>query len=91
MIATLHTRNRLAFLDSHPQVLEDGSIKLKVYRKPTHTDQYLSFSSNHPIEHKLGVIRTLYNRAETIVTTPEDRTAESWTGHSLSVVTPSGH
>ena len=68
--------NRLAFLDSHPQVLEDGSIKLKVYRKPTHTDQYLSFSSNHPIEHKLGVIRTLYNRAETIVTTSEDRAAE---------------
>ena len=68
--------NRLAFLDSHPQVLEDGSIKLKVYRKPTHTDQYLSFSSNHPIEHKLGVIRTLYNRAETIVTTAEDRSAE---------------
>ena len=68
--------NRLAFLDSHPQVLEDGSIKLKVYRKPTHTDQYLSFSSNHPIEHKLGVIRTLYNRAETIVTTAEDRAAE---------------
>ena len=68
--------NSLAFLDSHPQVLEDGSIKLKVYRKPTHTDQYLSFSSNHPIEHKLGVIRTLYNRAETIVTTSEDRAAE---------------
>ena len=68
--------NALAFLDSHPQVLEDGSLKLKVYRKPTHTDQYLSFSSNHPIEHKLGVIRTLYNRAESIVTTAEDRVEE---------------
>ena len=32
---------------------ENGGLKLQIYRKPTHTDQYLNFSSHHPIEHKL--------------------------------------
>ena len=68
--------NALAFLDSLSCVQEDGSLRVKVYRKPTHTDQYLNWSSCHPIEHKLSVIRTLYNRATTVVTHAEDREAE---------------
>jgi len=44
--------------------------------KPTHTDQYLHFESHHPLEQKLGVIRTLFNRADTIVTSVEDKSKE---------------
>ena len=69
--------------DSHLPALDvdtirkaDGSLTFKVYRKPTHTDQYLNFESSQPLQHKLGVIRTLYHRADTIVTDPEDRRAE---------------
>ncbi|CAH3017961.1 unnamed protein product, partial [Porites evermanni] len=54
---------------------EDGSIKPLVYRKATHTDQYLSFQSHHPLQHTLAVIRTLLERSDSIVT-EEDRKQE---------------
>ncbi|XP_070550371.1 uncharacterized protein [Ptychodera flava] len=56
----------LAFLDTLSVVQVDGSINLKSYRKPTHTDQYLNFTSNRPLQHKLGVIQTLFHRAESV-------------------------
>ncbi len=59
--------------------LDNGTIKcsvLYVYRKPTHTDQYLHFNSHHPLQHKLGVIKTLTHRAQTVVTTEEDKNRE---------------
>ncbi|XP_072019492.1 uncharacterized protein [Amphiura filiformis] len=66
----------LAFLDTHTVIKEDRSLKIKIYRKPTHTDQYLNFQSNHPVQHKPGVIQTLYHRADCIVTNPVDKEEE---------------
>ncbi len=66
----------IAFLDSLVKHMPDGSLRLSVYRKPTHTNQYLNFLSHHPLHQKLGVIRTLNHRCETIVTSEEDRTKE---------------
>ena len=43
-----------------------NSIKSTVYRKPTHTDRYLDYNSNHPISAKLTVINTLIHRAKQI-------------------------
>ena len=50
----------------------DGSIKLLVYRKKSHTGQYLHLSSHHPLHQKLGVYHTLMDRAHGIITESED-------------------
>ena len=64
--------DNLAFLDCHVHLNPDGSLNSTVYRKPTHTDHYLQFDSHHPLIHKLGVIRTLHYRANTVISNPQD-------------------
>ena len=63
-------------MDTLSVIQPDWSIKVKIYRKSTNTDQHLDFNSNHPVEHKLVVIRTLYHRADTVVTDNLDRQEE---------------
>ena len=58
--------NSIAMLDTLITRNPNGSLSFSVYRKSTHTDQYLSFSSHQPLEHKLGVIRTLTHRAKVL-------------------------
>jgi len=64
---------QIPFLDTLLVRREDGSVKLLVYRKKSHTDQYLNFGSHHPLNHKLAVIRTLLDRCYSIVTEEDDR------------------
>ena len=54
----------------------DGSVKLTIYRKKTHPDQYLQFNSHHPLHQKFGVGRTLLDRCDSLVTDQEDKIAE---------------
>ena len=54
----------------------DGTLDLTVYRKKTHTDQYLLFDSHHPLEHKLGVVRTLCHRANSVITSDSEKDKE---------------
>ena len=58
--------NQITMLDTLIHKNADGRLSIRVYRKNTHTDQYLHFNSHQPLQHKLGVIRTLKHRAKTI-------------------------
>ncbi|XP_018429349.1 PREDICTED: uncharacterized protein LOC108801941, partial [Nanorana parkeri] len=67
---------KLGFLDCLVTLEEGRRVEIEVYRKPTHTDQYLLFYSHHPLDHKLGVIRTLHHQAEKIPTRTEAKIKE---------------
>ncbi len=69
----LESNHTLAMLDTLITRKTDGLIKFSVYRKPTHTDQNLQFDSHQPMEHKMGMIRTLTHRANTIITEDKDK------------------
>ena len=66
----------LPVLDVDIEKQQDGSSKFKIYRKNTHTDQYLNFTSHHPLNQKLGVVRTLLDRANALISTEEDKKEE---------------
>ena len=70
------SEGKIPFLDTLIVRKPDGTVKLLVCRKKTHTDQYLNFDSQHPLHQKLGVIRTLMDRKNNIVTEEEDRKEE---------------
>jgi len=74
---------QITFLDTLLVRREDGSVKLLVYRNKSHTDQYLNFGSHHPLNHKLGVMRTLLERCCSIVTEEDDRKTEEHVANTL--------
>ena len=66
----------LPMLDVKMMVTTENRIQTTVYRKKTHTDQYLNFESHHPLHQKIGVIRSLLDRKEAIVSTEEEKKKE---------------
>ncbi len=57
--------NQLAFLDVLITKTDNGNLNTEVYRKKTHTDQILNYNSNHPTQHKISCVKTLFNRIDT--------------------------
>ena len=56
----------MPFLDTLVTPQSDGSLATTVYRKPTHTNQYLQWDSQHAISNKYSIISLLLHRAKHI-------------------------
>ena len=65
------TQGVIPFLDTLVKPEADNSLGIKVYCKPTHTDQYLQWDSHHNLSVKCSVIGALAHRAKSVCTTPE--------------------
>ena len=81
--------NKLAFLDTAVSREPDGRLTTSVYRKPTHTDQYLAYDSHHPQSVKRGIVKCLYERAKRLVTKPSVISEEK--KHLSSVLVSNGY
>ena len=71
----------LPFLDTLVQCNPDKTISVKVYRKPTHTNQYLNYTSHHSTPAKHSVIK--------IVSSEKDKEEEKQ--HILAALQPNGY
>ena len=62
-----HSNEGLPFLDTYTY-LEDGTLKTRVYHKPTDNKQYLHYESCHPLQQKNSIPYSLLVRAKRICT-----------------------
>ena len=67
--------NKLPFLDVLVE-RNNNTLQTSVFRKKTHTDQYVHYRSNHPPAVKSGIIGTLTRRAVNVCSTQEALTRE---------------
>ena len=81
--------NRIAFLDSLVTREPEGKLHTSVYRKPTHTDQYLAYDSHHPQTIKRGIVKCLHDRAKRIITKPSGIAQEK--EHLSTVLAANGY
>ena len=56
----------LPYLDLEIIKVASGHLEFNVFKKEISSNSYLNFLSNHPLKQKLGVVNTLFNRAETL-------------------------
>ena len=79
----------IPFLDTLVKPEADNSLSIRVYYKPTHTNQYLQWDSHHNLAAKYSVIGTLTIRAKSVCTIPEllneeeQHSRKHWLGVSI--------
>ena len=62
----IEQNSRLPFLDLLIIRAPSGNLSFSIYRKPTHTNNYLKFNSNNPMGHKKAVAKSLFDRAKNL-------------------------
>ena len=66
----------LPFLDTLVRRNKHDDFSSSVYRKPTNSNRHLNFRSDHPLEHKQSVVRSLIDRANALCSTTKNRQDE---------------
>jgi hypothetical protein len=67
---------KISMLDLTIICQPDGKLEFDVYRKPTHTDQYIPWDSDLPLHHKGATITALTRRAALLPSGPERQATE---------------
>ena len=62
----IEKNSRHPFLDTIIIRAPSGNLSFSIYRKPTHTNNYLKFNSNNPMGHKKAVAKSLFDRAKNL-------------------------
>jgi len=83
----LENNDKIAFLDTLVS-RRNGVSVIDVYRKATHTDRYLDFSSHHELKHKISTASTLLFQASNIPSSNEGKTLE--TNHVMDALKANG-
>ena len=84
----LENNGQVAFLDTLVS-RRNGVAVIDIFRKPTHTDRYLDFSSHHAKEHKISTASTLLFRASNLPRSFEGKTRE--TNHVRTALEANGY
>ena len=79
----------LPFLDTLVQRNPDKTRSVKVHKKPTHTNQYLNYTSHHSTPAKQSVITALFDRADNVASSEKDNEDEKQ--HLLAALQQNGY
>ena len=69
---------KLPFLDTLLHYKNNESLDVSIYRKPTHTNWYLHFSSHHPRHVKEGVVSCFFHQARTVIHLRDSLQSATW-------------
>ena len=81
--------NCISFLDISITRDHTGTLDTNIYRKPTHSERYLNFKSEHPLEHKSAVVNALTHRANSLIRDENKKQVEL--KHIENVLTLNGY
>ena len=62
---------------------------MNIYRKPSHTNQYLKYTSHHPTSADQSVIIALFDGADNVLSNEKDKIEEKH--HILAALQPNGY
>ena len=73
----MESDNSLPFLDVLIVKERNEKLTTTLYQKPTHTNRFLNYNSQHSVSQKRGLIYTLLNRINSkLITKKKDKTIE---------------